>query len=332
MVPMSSARIAVPNFEESDMAGPKAEDLAQRRQLLKAKRKTKFYKMAWRTFLTTAIAVGSVKLATSPIWLIRSADQIDVSDNQRLPAESVRTLVPVSFPQSLVSIQPEELAEHLASYPPIEAAIVRRRLIPPRLHVEIIEKVPVAIALPALGTTTQENNPQISSQQSSGTQSEQRQSSQTPSEQPIPFTDSGLLDAQGYWMPRDSFSDLGATADPSLQVIGIRAEDINAWQMLYKEVARSPVEITVIDWSDQDNLILHSDLGKVHLGPYSSQLAAQLAALDQLRALNKHTPPEQVAYIRLQDPENPIVEVLQAADATSDKTSEPSLDPIQSRP
>ena len=295
---MSSAQITVANSKASDMVGPKAEDLAQRRQRLKAKRKVKFYKMAWRTFLTTAIAVGTIKLATAPVWLIRSTDQIEVSNHQRLPKESVRALLPVPYPQSLVNVQPEMLASRLSEHPAIERAIVRRRLLPPGLQVQIIEKVPVAIALP---------------------QNSSLPTTQTTDETSPPFEEAGLIDAKGYWMPRDSFSALGASDDNiALQVIGMRTEDINDWTKIYSTISRSPVEITALDWSDRDSLILHSDLGKVHLGPYTRQFTAQLSALDQLRSLHEQTSPEQISFIRLQDPDNPIVEVIPSADASTD--------------
>ncbi|MEL7227658.1 MAG: cell division protein FtsQ/DivIB, partial [Cyanobacteria bacterium J06576_12] len=194
----------------------------------------------------------------------------------------------------LVNVQPEELANSLTAYPPIEAAIVHRRLIPPKLHVQITEKVPVAIALPT-------NRPPL----------------QSLTDESTPFEEPGLIDAQGYWMPRDSFSELGVEANPLLKVIGIRAKDVATWKQIYRGVAQSPVGVTAIDWSNQDNLILHSELGKVHLGPYSERFTAQISALDQLRSIEEQTPSEQIAFINLQDPENPIIEVLKAADTTT---------------
>lgn len=287
----SGPDVESPNVDSPDVESPNVESLAQRRQRLKARRKIKFYKMAWRTLAMAALAAGTVKVATSPVWLIRSQQQIEVSNNQLLSADSVRTLLPIPYPQSLVSIQPEELISALSAHAPIEDAAVRRKLIPPRLQVQLTEKVPVAIALP----NTQ-------------------QPLKTLPEDPIPFEEPGLIDAEGYWMPRSSFSELGAEVDPPLQVLGIRAEDVTGWRKLYKAVARSPVDITVVDWSNQENLILHSEMGRVHIGPLTGQLTAQLTALDQLRSLDEHTPSDQISFINLQDPDNPIVEVLQASE------------------
>lgn len=276
------------SFDAADT--PRPQDLAQRRQQLKAQRKVRFYTMAWRAFAITGLACGSVWLATSPIWLIRSAQQVEVSDNQLLSDENIQGLLPVPYPQSLLKVQPGQLKASLTAYPPVEDAVVSRRLLPPGLHVKLTERVPVAIALPDTAFPV----------------------SAIP-DQPIPFREPGLLDAQGYWMPRNSYSVLGAEAvPPKLTVIGMRPGYESAWQTIYREVSKSPVAITAIDWKDLNNLVLQTELGSVHLGPYGSSFATQLGALDQLRALEQEVNPETVVFIDLRDPNNPVVETLQA--------------------
>ncbi|MGD1895545.1 MAG: cell division protein FtsQ/DivIB [Phormidesmis sp.] len=281
----------------SDTTGPNSQTLAQRRAQLKAQRKIKFYKVAWRTLAMGALAAGTIKVAASPIWLIRSPEQIEVSNNQLLSDENVQALLPVPYPQALVNVQPEVLADSLSAHQPIESAVVRRKLIPPKLHVQITERTPVAVARPNI-----------------------EQPLTAIPDQPIPFEEPGLIDAQGVWIPRNSFAELGAIANPTLQVIGMRAKDAHEWRTLYREVASSPVAIMAIDWTRSDNLILESELGSVHLGPFSSRLAQQLSALDQLRRLDDRVNSEKVAFINLQDPERPIVEILQA---TSHSTATP---------
>lgn len=275
---------------------PRVEDLAQRRRALKAKRKFKFYATTWRIFLMGCFAVGAVKLASSPIWLIRSADQIEVNDLQLLSEETVRDILPVPYPQSLLKVQPDQLAESLIEHAPIEDAVVSRRLLPPGLTVKVTERQPVAIALPD-PTTPIKAIP----------------------DQPIAFQEPGLLDAQGYWMPRNSYAELGAIASPpTLTVIGMQPSYETAWRNLYQSVTQSPVEITTIDWRNASNVILGTELGAVHIGPYNSQFSEQLAALDQLRELRTEVDPDTVAFINLQNPEKPVIEVLQAKQDPAD--------------
>ncbi|MEL6777809.1 MAG: FtsQ-type POTRA domain-containing protein [Cyanobacteria bacterium J06597_16] len=270
---------------------PSSQDLSRRRHYLRAKRRYKFYKMTWRMVALTAFVAGTVWIATSPIWLIQAADQLEISGNQLLSDKNVQALVPVPYPQSLLRVKPDELAKSLEAHEPIERAMVSRRLVPPGLHVRVNERVPVAVALP---DTTRPLK--------------------TIPTQPVPFEEPGLIDAQGNWMPRNSYRALGAnTSLPPLVVRGMQESYQTSWASLYEALRASPVKITGIDWRRPSNLVLQSELGAVHLGPYGKGFKAQLAALDQLRSLEGKVNPEKVAFIDLQDPEHPVVEILQAA-------------------
>lgn len=283
---------------------PSSQELRRRRQYLREKRRRNFYKTLWRSLCVFGLATGSVWLATSPIWNVRSAEQIAVSDNQLLADENVQALLPIPYPQSLLSVEPQLLVESLEAYEPIESATVSRRLIPPSLHVRIRERQPVAVVLP--------NSAQPLSSSSD--------------KQPIPFEEPGLIDAKGYWMPRNSFQKLGVdeatnkAVAPGLVIRGMQAKHESQWRSMYPLIQSSPVTITAIDWTKPSDLILQSELGEVRVGPYGSEFKAQLAALDQIRNLRTKVNPEQVAYIDLQDPDNPIIQVFQA---TSGAVSEP---------
>lgn len=271
--------------------GPSSQELARRRQYLRAKRRFTFYKTAWRSLAVLGFAGGMIWLATSPIWLIRSADQIAVSDNQVLSDKNVQDLLPVPYPQSLLKVDPDSLALSLESHAPIESAVVSRRLVPPGLHVRVQERVPVAVVLPDTARPIK----------SIGTQ-------------PEPFKEPGLVDANGNWMPRNSFQALGAVAGPpALTVKGMRDSYRLSWHAMYESIRRSPVKIAAVDWTRPSNVVLYSELGQVHIGPYGKNFDAQLAALDQMRSLHSEINPKQVAFIDLQDPEHPIVETVAAS-------------------
>lgn len=269
---------------------PSPQNLARRRQYLRDQRRYKFYKGIWRSLALTGTAAGLLWLATSPIWLVRDPSQLAISDNQLLADEAVQSLLPIPYPQPLLKVKPKDLESALETHAPIEAASVNRRLLPPGLHVRIRERQPVAIALPNIAAPIQ-----------------------TIPNGSAAFEAPGLIDAEGYWMPRDSFQSLGSTAPaPPLTVRGMRPGDEADWQKIYKALDETPVQISEIDWSRPSNLILQSELGAVHIGPYGQGFEAQLVALDRLRSLNEEVAPEQIAFIDLHDPDNPVVKILQA--------------------
>jgi cell division protein FtsQ len=78
---------------------------------------------------------------------------------------------------------------------------------------------------------------------------------------------------------------------------------------VYKAVSRSPVKVFEIDWQNPANLILKTELGKVHFGPYSSRFTEQLSILDRMRELPTHISPSQIAYIDLKNPEFPAIQM-----------------------
>lgn len=282
----------------SQSHAPSSRELARRRQYLRDRRRYNFYKTAWRSLALLGIAASTVWLATSPVWLIRSEAQIAVNNNQLLSDDSIQALLPLPYPQSLLKVKTDKLAEALSKHPPIESATVTRRLIPPGLQVKVRERVPVAATVPDTAKPVK-----------------------TIPTQPEPFQEPGLIDADGYWMPRNTFSDLGGSMSlPEMTVKGMQSSYRGAWPSMYQSIQRSPVKITGIDWTRPNNVVLHSELGKVHVGAYGRKFEAQLAALDQMRSLSVEINPEKVAFIDLQDPDHPVVEILQA---TGDTISTP---------
>ena len=127
----------------------------------------------------------------------------------------------------------------------------------------------------------------------------------------------GLLDANGYWMPYNSFTRLGSQ-EPKLQVQGMRPAYQKDWPDIYQALQKNPVAIDKLDWRDPTNLILYTELGKVHIGPYGQNFSKQLIALDRMRNLNAQMDIEEIAFIDLRNPDDPTLEILQAT-----KTSAP---------
>lgn len=82
------------------------------------------------------------------------------------------------------------------------------------------------------------------------------------------FLQAGLIDAQGAWMPKTSFS-LSDRNLPTLRLRGLQPQYQRYWPQIYETIRSSPVAIREIDWHDPSNLILHTDLGVVYLGAYT---------------------------------------------------------------
>ncbi len=261
-------------------------DLAQRRKKLRRQRQMKNLQAIWRTAAISGLAGGLLWLVIQPMWVLNAPTQIVMkSGNELLTPETIKSLVVLSYPQSLWRIEPSAIANSLKQEPTIAEATVSRRLFPPGLIIEIKERVPVAIA-----QMTKNRNPVPGNKQVSV----------------------GLLDGSGVWMSLKKYTSLNPTAQlPSLTVIGSPEQYRSYWTELYEAVSQSSVKITEIDCQDPTNVILKTELGNVHLGAPSSQLPQQIKLLAQMRYLPSKLNPAQIEYIDIKNPGSPLVQMNQ---------------------
>jgi len=260
-------------------------ELAQRRRDLRRKRRLILFQTIWRTFAIATFAGILVWVVTLPTWVIRKAEQIEIEGNEFLSTQAVRTLLPLSYPQSLLQLQPQKIAENLESQAPIAQATVIRKLFPPSLTVQVQERHPVAIA---------------------------RQSARKATPLSLQSAEVGLLDSNGVWMPLTSYTSLKQSLKlPDLTIIGQKEHYRPYWSQLYQTISQSRVKITEIDWQDPANLIVKTDLAAVHLGSYSSaKLAEQLDILEgmqQSKEAKEKLTSSRIDYIDLRNPESPAV-------------------------
>ena len=136
-----------------------------------------------------------------------------------------------------------------------------------------------------------------------------------------PKTSRRLLDASGVLIPLEKYTSLNPTAKlPSLKVIGSPEKYRPYWTQLYQAVSQSSVKVMEIDCQDPTNLILKTELGKVHLGALITQLPEQIKVLAQMRHLPTKLNPSQIEYIDLKNPESPLVQMNQQKEQVNSQT------------
>jgi cell division protein FtsQ len=263
-------------------------DLAQRRKKLRQQRQMKIIQAIWRTFAISGLAGGLLWVAVQPMWVLNAPKQIVVkSGNQLLSQEAIKSLLVLSYPQSLWRIKPSAIADSLKQQPTIAQATVSRRLFPPGLIIEIQERVPVAIVEKSKERNTVTDNKQVSA---------------------------GLLDASGVWISLEKYKLVNPTVKlPSLKVIGSPEQYRPYWTQVYPSVNRSSVKVMEINYQDPTNLILKTELGNVYLGVPGPQLPEQIKVLAQMRHLSTKLNSSQIEYIDLKNPESPLVHLNQVS-------------------
>ncbi|MBD0308447.1 MAG: FtsQ-type POTRA domain-containing protein [Microcoleus sp. T1-bin1] len=287
-------------------------ELGRRRQKLRQLRRARLAAVVWQMLAASAIAGGLLWWIAQPAWLIARSEQVKVEGNQWLSDKAVRSLVPLSYPQSLWGIQPQALAEKLESTGPIAKAKVTRNLFPPSLTIEVAERLPVAVAQPTAVLRSNSDQEKV-----------------------------GWLDARGGWMPSESYtatvrsqnSSIGPgniqgtqpqRSLPTLKVIGPLELYRASWPKFYQGLSGLTVKVFEIDWQDPNNLILKTEIGTVHLGPYSSKTAEQLKVLDRMRQLPSQLDSSLIAYIDLKNPASPIVHLPEPPGSLESSTPAPT--------
>jgi cell division protein FtsQ len=285
----------------SDIVSVSQTELAQRRQKLRYRRRVRSLKTVWRILAVGGLAGGLVWVATLPAWVIRRSDQVTIEGNRYLSAQTIRALLPIPYPQSLLRIEPQSIERELTSKAPIAKVNVGRRLLPPGLIVQVQERYPVAIALSVATNTPNFYQAAIRSQ-------------------PVSLK-AGLLDEAGVWIPIEVYTSLNQSLKlPELRVIGNLEQYRPYWSQIYREITQSPVKVTEINWQDPANLILKTELGIVHFGPYSPQFTYQLSKLDQMRKLASTPDFNQIAYLDLRNPDSPIAQMIKSKDLVKSST------------
>lgn len=292
----------------TNIASVSRTELTERRQKLRRQRRLKLVQASWRTLAVSGLAGGLVWGVTLPAWTIRVPEQIAIDGNEFLSEEAVQALLPIAYPQHLLQLQPQALANQLKSQAFIADATVTRHLFPPGLTVQVQERRPVAVLLePDVGAAGA-NSPE--------------QSTQPPV---LPgATQIKLLDETGVTIPLANYSGSNQSPLPTLRVVGMPRQYLAEWSKLYQQISRSSVEVVEIDWRDPANLILKTDLGIVHLGSYSSQFPKQLNALNQMRELSKTVNTSQIDYIDLRNSDNPSLHMSETSAVSENTTASSS--------
>ncbi|HTL89192.1 MAG TPA: FtsQ-type POTRA domain-containing protein [Leptolyngbya sp.] len=251
-------------------------ELSQRRRTLRRQRRTRFFQTSWRNGAIASLAIGAVWVATLPAWVIRQPEQVTIKGNRFISERTIRALLPIAYPQSLLKVQPQLIADALKAKAPIAEATVDRQLFPPSLTVRVQERIPIA---------------------------------QTVSKASQP----GLLDETGVWMPQDGYTKLNPNLKlPALKISGTPEQYRANWATFYRAIRQSPVKILAVNWEDPANLILKTELGTVEFGAYSANFPTQLKVLDEMRRLPNRVNSGQILSIDLKNPNSPTLQLNSA--------------------
>ncbi|MGY6529413.1 MAG: cell division protein FtsQ/DivIB [Cyanobacterium sp.] len=234
-----------------------------------------------RFFVAMGVTTGVFWAITHPNWVLSDSEQINIEGNELLSDREVRSLIPLEYPQPILTLSGQYLADELGQRTPLKNITITKKIVPPSLTITVEESLPVAMAY---GPQENENGQVV-------------------------MGHLGFISADGIFIDRDMYENLEQYPDkvPSLKMLGNPALYLSYWEELYRLLMASPAPIQEIDWQNPNNIILTTDLGKIHLGPYTSRLSQQLQVLAQLTPITQQIRREDIIYIDLINPSQPFV-------------------------
>jgi cell division protein FtsQ len=253
------------------------EQLKQRRRQLRHQRRIRFVQSVWRFGCMCGILTGvGWAIQRRDDLTISSPTQIRVEGNKYLSDGTIRSLLAVRYPQSIVELAPQNMSARIGQYGSIASSRIDRSLLPAQLLVRVEDLPPVARIVQNEATTSLL-----------------------------------VVDERGRQQPIANYHSTIQQSLPKLQLQPPEQGECPSWQQLYRAVMASPVAIGSIDCRNPQNLILQSEVGKVRLGSFSDEgrLNVQLQQLDRLRNWQKYTDPQQVEYLDLGNPDAPKLQL-----------------------
>lgn len=248
----------------------------ERRRRLRQERRRERLIQLWRLSLFSGSATALTWLLLGIGWTLPGLEQLQVTGSERISADAVSKAARLSFPLPLLNLNPRDLERTLLKELPVQSAVVRRRLLPPGLEVDLEDRRPLAAA----------------TRRSSG--GEER----------------GMVDRLGYWMPQ-AVAARGDQPETTIQVKGwtARQRGIISLLLMRRDELGSPLQRINIA-ADGSISVETSALGTVELGTNPSLLNQQISSMAELsRSLPNQLRRKPGSSLDLSDPARPELQL-----------------------
>ena len=260
--------------------GPLPPGVERRRRLRQERRQERLIQL-WRLVFFLLTATGLSWLLLTLGWSLHSEAQIQISGSERMDEKVVVKAAGLSFPQSLLSLEPGQIEAQLMRELPVQEVSVQRHLFPPGLDIQLVERRPIAAA-------TRRGPKGI---------------------------ERGMVDREAQWMPMDMAS-RGEKPASAVKVDGwiSNRRAVIAQILQQRDLLGQPLKTIVVEPAGGVSLRIQN-LGLVYLGANEALLDQQFKTIAQL---NQSLPPNlrgaSNAGLDLSDPSQPELKLRPATD------------------
>ena len=244
--------------------------LKKNNKILYYQQKLKLLRKGWNFLISFSLVGGLLYNNGMPYWLIRNQSQIKIVGNQLLSESDILKMLNIKYPQLIWKLPVHKLQEKLISQPPLENVHIIRSLLPTRIKVIVKERELVASA--------------------------------------SMIGEKGFLDSLGTWISSEFYNLEDSTiSSVNLKVFGQSQKSFYYWKNIYSLSLSSPVKIKNFNLQDSNNLIMETELGRVHYGIYDKTFSKKLVALGKMRRLSFRNKKESLDYIEMYGYDSPSI-------------------------
>ena len=203
------------------------------------------WQLLFFSFTSTFLIITFLNQAWRPITF----DQTKITGLSGITKKEIKKITSHFYPKNLLKLNPKEIETFLIKKLPIKDVSVSRRLIPPEIYLNIVEREPVAFA----SRVFSEN------------------------------TENGMIDVEGYWIPLE-YVHSSKKNKIKLSIENWNPNNKNDILLIIKNrfILQSPLEKVKIN-ALQEITITTEYFDSVLLGPNTDHLLEQFNKLNQLQ-------------------------------------------------
>ncbi len=105
-----------------------------------------FLKELWQLLFFSSTSIFLILTFLNQAWKPISFDQTKITGLSGITKNDIRKTTKVFYPKNLLELNPKEIESYLIKKLPIKGVSVSRKFFPPEIHLNVIEREPVAFA------------------------------------------------------------------------------------------------------------------------------------------------------------------------------------------
>ena len=230
----------------------------------------------WQLFIFSSTSLFLILTFLNQAWKPISFDQTKITGLSGLTKKDIKETTSIFYPKNLLELNPKEIESYLLKNLPIKGVSISRKFFPPEIHLNVLEREPIAFASRVFSNNIEK----------------------------------GMIDIEGYWIPLQFVN----KTKQNKTKLSIENWNINKKKeiiLIIKNRLNFQSPLQTIKMNPLQEIILKTEhFDSVLLGSGTDRLIEQIDKLNQLqKSLPNLLINTKVKIVDLKDPSKPELKV-----------------------